>query len=96
LGQQHTKHSEGPTVTEPVGWSLPRWQVVTRRWLAVAIERALGDCFQLSPRAALLVLGSITALLVVIALTLSIGNALLVAGVGVVMRVACEPRMVRR
>ena len=94
--QQYAESSEAPTATDPIGRSLPHWQVMARRWLAISTERALGDCFQLTPASALLVLGSIAALLVVIALTLGVGNALLVACVGVVMRVACERRLVRR
>jgi hypothetical protein len=100
LEQQYVEDSETPsgtvTTTEQLGRSLPHWQVVARRWLAVATERALGDCVQLSTRSALAVLGSVVALLVVIGLTLSVGNALLVAGVGVAMRIACERRMIRR
>ena len=100
LGQQYVEDSETAsgtvTTTEQLGRSLPHWQVVARRWLAVATERALGECFSMRTKSALAVLGSVVALLVVIALTLSVGNALLVAGVGVTMRIACERRMARR
>lgn len=94
LRQEYAEQSEQSTV--PAGRTLPHWQVVARRWLGVALERVVGECWSPNPWAVLLVLGVIVALLVVIAVTLSVGNALLVALVGIVMRVACERRLARR
>lgn len=64
-------------------------------WLRAALERVVGECWP-GPKTAVLVLFVIAGLLAVIALTLSIGNALLVALVAVVMRVACEWRPAAR
>lgn len=84
--------TEPSTDAPPAGRTLPAWQITTRRWLAVACERILGECWAPNPRTGLLVLLVIIGLLAVIAVTLSIGNALLVLVVAAVMRVACERR----
>lgn len=92
LRQQYAEPADAPA--RPAR-SLPHWQVVARHWFGVALERVMGECWMDRPRQALLVLGVILALLTVIALTLSVGNALLVAFVAIVMRVACERRLRR-
>jgi hypothetical protein len=88
--EQPDQHTE--TVAPPAGRTLPRWRITARRWLAVACERILGECWAPDPRTGLLVLLAIIGLLGVIAVTLSVGNALLVLVVAAVMRVLCEHR----
>ncbi|HEX5404036.1 MAG TPA: hypothetical protein VFX16_17250 [Pseudonocardiaceae bacterium] len=88
--------SEQPDTDQPsAGRVLPQWQITTRRWLAVTCERILGECWAPNPRTGLLVLLLIIVLLGIIAVTLSIGNALLVLVVAAVMRIACERRWSR-
>lgn len=94
LRQQYAEQSEDSTVA--VRPTLPQWQVVARRWLSVVVERIVGECWSPNPKLALLVLAVVVGLLVVIAMTLSIGNALLVAAVSVMMRVVCDRRLLRR
>jgi hypothetical protein len=72
--------------------TLPNWQVVARRTVGTVTERILGECWAPTWQRGLLVLSVIAGLLVVIALTLSVGNAVLVAAVGAVMRIVCEQR----
>jgi hypothetical protein len=80
----------------PVGRSLSPWRVALRKWVTVVLERTLGECWAPNPRTGLLVLLAIAVLLTTIAVTLSVGNALLVLVVGVVMRVSCDRRSLFR
>lgn len=100
LRQHYAEQSDAPTVlgspvTEPARRSLPHWQVVARHWFGVVLERVVGEYWP-KPRTAVLVFAVIVALFVVIGLTLSVGNAVLVAVVAIVMRFVCEHRPVRR
>jgi hypothetical protein len=90
--EQPSSGSVGP-ITETVVDAHPVNRRTTARRITIAvIERTLGECWSSTPKLGVLVLAMIVGLLGVIALTLSIGNALLVALVAVVMRVACERR----
>ncbi|HVV18634.1 MAG TPA: hypothetical protein VHF06_04315 [Pseudonocardiaceae bacterium] len=90
LGQQY---AERPTETvTPPGRTLPHWNIALRRFVAVVLERTLGECWAPNPRVGLLVLLVIVGLLAIIAVTLSVGNALLVLLAAVVMRISCERR----
>jgi hypothetical protein len=97
LRQQYAEQSDQhtDTVRPGAGRTLPPWRITVRRWLAVACERILGECWAPNPRTGLLVLLVIIGLLAVIAVTLSVGNALLVLVVAAVMRLACERRWSR-
>jgi hypothetical protein len=97
LRQQYAEQSDQhtDTVRPGAGRTLPPWRIAVRRWLAVACERILGECWAPNPRTGLLVLLVIIGLLAVIAVTLSVGNALLVLVVAAVMRLACERRWSR-
>jgi hypothetical protein len=83
-----------------IGRALPQWQVTLRRSVHMVLERCLGECFAPNARIGLLVVLLIIGLLTIIAMTLSVGNALLVLLVAVVMRISCErgkrPRSGRR
>lgn len=72
--------------------SLPDWRVVTRRRVITVCERVLGECFVPNARTGVALLLAIVGALTVIALTLSVGNALLVLLAAVVMRIVCERR----
>ncbi len=72
--------------------TLPNWQVVARRTVGTLSERILGECWAATWQRGLLMLSLIAGLLVVIAVTLSVGNALLVGAAGAVMRILCEHR----
>lgn len=86
------RYAERPTDTAPTTShrTRPPGNVTARRYVARALERMLGECLAPNPRSGLLVLVAIVCLLGVIAVTLSIGNALLVLLAAVVMRVSCE------
>jgi hypothetical protein len=96
LRQQHAEQAPTTEVDDavrpPAGRSLPPWRVALRRWVTVVLERTLGECWAPNPRTGLLVLLAIGVLLATIAVTLSVGNALLVLVVSVVMRVSCDRR----
>lgn len=88
------RYAERPTrqiPTTPVR-TAPPWNVTVRRMLARVPERALGECLAPTPRSGLLVLVTVVALIGVIAVTLSVGNALLVLLAAAAMRVSCERR----
>lgn len=91
LRQQYAERPARPAA-HATGATLPRWNVTLRRFVARVVERTLGECLAPNPRVGLLVLLVIVGLLGIIALTLSIGNALLVLLAAVVMRVSCERR----
>jgi hypothetical protein len=76
----------------PAASTLPDWQVTARRIVGTVTERILGECWAPTWQRGLLVLGLLAGLLAIIAVTLSVGNALLVAAVGGVMRILCERR----
>lgn len=69
---------------------LPDWRVGTRRRVITVCERVLGECFVPNARTGVALLAAIVGALTVIALTLSVGNALLVLLAAVVMRIVCE------
>jgi hypothetical protein len=96
VGDGGTPDAAGPST----GRALPEWQVTLRRSTHMVLERCLGECFAPNARVGLLVVALIIGLLSVIAMTLSVGNALLVLLVSVVMRISCErgkrPRSGRR
>jgi hypothetical protein len=96
LEQQYAEPSpadgDPPADRAPAGSTLPNWQVVARRTIGTVCDRILGECWAPTWQRGLLVLGVIVGLLVVIAVTLSVGNALLVGAVGAVMRILCEYR----
>jgi hypothetical protein len=85
------RYAERPTDTVPAtSHRTPPKNVTARRFVARALERTLGECLAPNPRSGLLVLVAIVVLLGIIAVTLSVGNALLVLLAAVVMRVSCE------
>jgi hypothetical protein len=90
-GQPSTRSAtptEGPySDVTPVGR-----RATTRRFAVKVVERALGECLAPTPGIGLLVLLVVAGLLAVIAVTLSVGNALLVLIVAVVIRISCERR----
>jgi hypothetical protein len=88
LGQQYA--SGAPDTGRPPSRPLPEWRVVARRLVLTVCERVLGECFVPNARTGLAVLAAVIGALTVIALTLSIGNALLVLVVAAVMRIVCE------
>lgn len=93
LGQQsaETAGTAVDTAT-PGGRALPDWRVVTRRRVLTVCERVLGECFVPNARTGVALLAAIIGALTVIAVTLTVGNALLVLLVAGVMRIACERR----
>lgn len=97
LGQQYADSAGELTGSAadtgaPEGRALPEWRVVTRRRVMTVCERVLGECFVPNARTGVAVLAAIIGALAVIAVTLSVGNALLVLLVATVMRIACERR----
>jgi hypothetical protein len=80
------------TTVHPTGGGLPAWRIALRHGVAVTVERSIGECLAPTPTVGLLVLAAIIALLAVIAVTLSVGNALIVLLAGVIMRITCETR----
>jgi hypothetical protein len=93
-GQRYAEPTATTADTDrlPAGTPLPPWRITARRVVLTACERAIGECFVPNAGAGLAILGSIVALLAVIAVTLSVGNALLVLLVAIVMRILCERR----
>jgi hypothetical protein len=91
------RYAERPTllVADPTSRTLPHWNITVRRFVGTVLERTLGECLAPNTRTGLLVLTVILGLLAVIAVTLSVGNALLVLLAAVVMRVSCERRPAR-
>lgn len=89
LGQQYAESSTDESVTRNVP-PYPHWRVAARRHTLTVCERVLGECFVPNVRTGLAVLAVVVGLLAVIAVTLSVGNALLVLLVAAVMRVVCE------
>ena len=87
LGQQYAEPPTDETVRP-----LPEWRVAAHRHVLTVCERVLGECFVPNARTGLGLLAAVVGLLAVIAVTLSVGNALLVLLVAVVMRVVCERR----
>jgi hypothetical protein len=92
VGTDQPRHTARRRVVASRRVVVPRRAVVPRRVVVAVVERALGERWAPTPGRGVLVLLAIAALLGVIALTLSVGNALLVLFVAVVMRVACEYR----
>lgn len=93
LRQDYAKQTHPPPPTErPVGRGLPGWRIAVRRGVHVVVERALGECLAPTPTRGVLMLLAVLGLLAVIAVTLSVGNALLVLLAGAIMRVSCEYR----
>jgi hypothetical protein len=94
LRQQYAEQAttEQDADAPSVGRTLPQWRVVLRKSVGTVLERTLGECWAPNPRTGLLVLLLIIGLLGIIAVTLSVGNALLVLVVSVVMRVSCDRR----
>ncbi|HEX5114718.1 MAG TPA: hypothetical protein VFW65_05920 [Pseudonocardiaceae bacterium] len=97
LGQRYADSADELTdsaveIPAPEGRALPDWRVVTHRRVMTVCERVLGECFVPNARTGVAVLAAIIGALTVIAVTLSVGNALLVLFVAAVMRIACERR----
>lgn len=87
-----TAPTAGTVDTHPAGRALPGWRIAVRRVAWTVVERVLGDCLAPTPTRGVLVLLAVAGLLVVIALTLSVGNALMVLLAGAIMRISCEYR----
>lgn len=92
MSRQRYAERPAPLVPSTTGPARSHWNVTTRRIVARVLEQTLGECLAPTPRSGLLVLVTIIALLAVIAVTLSVGNALLVLLAGTVMRISCERR----
>jgi hypothetical protein len=90
-GQQYAEPRADDAVTEAAR-PLPQWRTTIRTRTLMVCERILGECFVPNARTGLLVLAVVVGLLAVIAVTLSVGNALLVLLVATVMRLICERR----
>jgi hypothetical protein len=87
------QYAQRPTEkVTPAGRTLPHWNIRLRRFAATVLERTLGECWAPNLKVGLLVLLAIVSLLGIIAVTLSVGNALLVLLAAVVMRISCERR----
>lgn len=83
----------GQEYADPVtGRPPPDWRVVARRRVITVCERVLGEYFVPNARTGVALLAAIVGALTVIALTLSVGNALLVLLAAVVMRIVCDRR----
>ena len=90
------RYAERPATTAPTTHRTQQPRNVPLRRLVVSVlERTLGECLAPNPRSGLLMLVAIACLLGVIAVTLSVGNALLVLLAAVVMRVSCDRRRPR-
>lgn len=90
LGRQYAGPADASAA--PDARPMPDWRAVTRRWVLAACERVLGECLVPNARTGVALLAAIAGALTVIAVTLSVGNALLVLLAAVVMRIACERR----
>jgi hypothetical protein len=90
LRQQYAERPTADTPAPPDRLTLPRWNVALRHIVTVVLERTLGERLAPTPRAGLSILLAVAALLVIIAVTLSVGNAALVLLAVVIMRVGCE------
>ena len=91
LGQQFAESPTDESVTQEAR-PLPEWRVMARRRVLTVCERILGECFVPNARTGVGLLAAVAGLLTVIAVTLSVGNALLVLLVAVVMRIICDRR----
>lgn len=88
---EQTTPAATPVAAAPTG-GMPSWRIALRRLVLFVVDRALGTCLAPTPMRGVLVLLAILGLLTVIAVTLSIGNALLVLLAGAIMRISCEYR----